>query len=63
MKKSKGDKRPYLKPVTRFELSEKNIKQRVILLVAAACAALALLIAVVFVVIRMSAGGRSKGRH
>ena len=33
MKKSKGDKRPYLKPVTRIELSEKNIKQRVILLV------------------------------
>ena len=33
MKKSKGDKRPYLKPVTRIELSEKNIRQRVILLV------------------------------
>lgn len=33
MRKSSGDKRPYLPPVTRIELSEKNIKPRLILLV------------------------------
>ena len=33
MRKSNGDKRPYLRPVTRIELSEKNIKWRLILLV------------------------------
>jgi len=33
MRKSNGDKRPYLRPVTRIELSEKNIKPRLILLV------------------------------
>ena len=33
MRKSSGDKRPYLRPVTRIELSETNIKPRLILLV------------------------------
>ena len=33
MRKSNGDKRPYLRPVTRIELSEQNIKWRLILLV------------------------------